>query len=229
MNMELTKQQIQHIDHRLENEGIKYWDIRIEMLDHVVSDIEKNLKPKNSEYEFKEMMQESFVALGWKENFNGGGFESVLASRLRIYNRNKNKKFRQYFKETFFKPNFILGIFSYVTTVFYFQENKLALKVIFFSMIAVYVAFMLRFAFKYKVMNSARLVSAIVFATFPMAILNVVIQMPKFFFDYQINLFSISITMIVVASFSAIGISYLNEELKKAQKIYNQLIFKTFY
>jgi hypothetical protein len=224
MNMELTKQQIQHIDHRLENEGIKYWDIRIEMLDHVVSDVEQKLKLENSEYEFKEIVQESFVALGWKENFNGGGFESVLASRLRIYNRNKNKKFRQYFKETFFKPNFILGIFSYATAVFYFQENKLGLKVIFFSTIAVYVAFMLRFAFKYKVMNSARLGSAIVFATFLIAILNVVIQMPKFFFDYEISLFSISMIMIVVASFSAIGISYLNEELKKAQKIYNQLI-----
>ncbi|MGK0413046.1 MAG: branched-subunit amino acid transport protein [Polaribacter sp.] len=222
--MELTKQQMQYIDHRLENEGVKYWDIRIEMLDHVVSDVEQKLKPENSKYEFKEIVQESFENLGWKENFNGGGFESVLASRLRIYNKNKNKKFKQYFKETFFKPNFILGILSYATAVFYFQENKLALKVIFFSTIAVYVAFMLRFAFKYKVMNSARLGSAIVFATFPITIFNAVIYMPKVFLDYEISLFSISMIMIVVASFSAIGISYLNEELKKAQKIYNQLI-----
>ena len=74
--MELTKEQIQYIDHRLENDGVKYWDIRIEMLDHVVSDVEKNLKPENSEYEFKEIVQDAFKSLGWKENFNGGGFES---------------------------------------------------------------------------------------------------------------------------------------------------------
>jgi hypothetical protein len=36
--MELTKQQIQHIENRLIKNGVKYWDIRIEMLDHVVSD-----------------------------------------------------------------------------------------------------------------------------------------------------------------------------------------------
>jgi hypothetical protein len=35
MNMELTKQQIQHIDHRLENEGIKYWDLRT--MQHLVN------------------------------------------------------------------------------------------------------------------------------------------------------------------------------------------------
>jgi hypothetical protein len=91
-------------------------------------------------------------------------------------------------------------------------------------MFGVYIAFMFRFAFKYKVMNSARLVSAIFFATFPITILNAVIYMPKVFLDYEISLFSISIIMIAVASFSAIGIRYLNEELDKAQKIYNQLI-----
>jgi hypothetical protein len=42
--MKLTKEQIQYIDNRLKKEGIKYWDIRIEMIDHVVSDLEKNAK-----------------------------------------------------------------------------------------------------------------------------------------------------------------------------------------
>lgn len=45
--MELTKQQIKYIDHRLENDGIKYWDIRIEMLDHVVSDVEERFIAEN--------------------------------------------------------------------------------------------------------------------------------------------------------------------------------------
>ena len=62
--MELSKEQIQYIDHRLENEGVKYWDIRIEMLDHVISNVEENLTPENSEYEFKEKVQTAFVTLG---------------------------------------------------------------------------------------------------------------------------------------------------------------------
>jgi hypothetical protein len=222
--MELTKQQIQHIDHRLESEGIKYWDIRIEMLDHIVSDVERKLKPENSEYEFKELVQESFESLGWKENFNGGGFEQILKQRLRLYNKNKNKSFIKYMKETFLNFKFILGVLSLTITVFTFQENNSSLKILFFLMLGLYVAFMLRFAIKYKVMNSARLSSALIFASFPLTIFNAVLYMPKVFLDYEIGLSALSWIMIIVASFSAIGISYLNQEFKKAQKIYNQFI-----
>ena len=84
--MELTKEQIKFIDHRLDNEGIKYWDIRIEMLDHVVLDVESILKPENSAYEFKEIVQQSFEKLGWKENFNGGGFDTVYLEKLKYFN-----------------------------------------------------------------------------------------------------------------------------------------------
>lgn len=100
--MELTKEQIRFIDHRLENDGVKYWDIRIEMLDHIVSDLEKNLKPENSEYEFKEIVQEAFVSLGWKENFNGSNFEKLNKEGW----KNVGKKYqKEYFLEVrnFFK------------------------------------------------------------------------------------------------------------------------------
>ena len=97
--MELTKEQIKYIDHRLENDGIKYWDIRIEMLDHVVSNIENKLQQESSENDFKEFVQESFVELGWKENFNGGGLESVFLQRLKIYSKGANKGVVKEYKE----------------------------------------------------------------------------------------------------------------------------------
>jgi hypothetical protein len=222
--MELTKEQIKFIDHRLENEGIKYWDIRIEMLDHVVSDVESILKPENSAYEFKEIVQQSFEKLGWKENFNGGGFESMITSRLKLYNKNRNKFFLKYIIEKLFSLKFIISISFLAVTVFYFQENKLILKALFFMLFGLYIAFILRFAFKYKVMYSSRLSSALFFATFPITIFNVIIYMPKVFLDYEISISGLSYFMIPVSALSAIGISYLNQEFKKAQKIYNQLI-----
>ena len=83
--MELTKEQILYIDHRLENEGVKYWDIRIEMLDHVVSDVETKLELETSENEFKEIVQKALVTLGWKKNFNGGGLDKVYLQRVKDY------------------------------------------------------------------------------------------------------------------------------------------------
>ena len=50
--MESTKEQIQYIDEYLKKRGIKYWDLRTEMIDHLVSDIEQNLTSKDFKAEF---------------------------------------------------------------------------------------------------------------------------------------------------------------------------------
>ena len=42
--MELTKEQLQQIDERLKSGGIKYWDLRLEMIDHIATDLEQNAK-----------------------------------------------------------------------------------------------------------------------------------------------------------------------------------------
>jgi len=42
--MKLTKTQIDYIENQLIKNGVKYWDIRIELLDHVVSDVENSLE-----------------------------------------------------------------------------------------------------------------------------------------------------------------------------------------
>jgi hypothetical protein len=83
--VELTKEQIQFIDHRLENEGIKYWDVRIEMLDHVVSDVEKRLE---KDQEFKKIVNNSFISLGWNgsfEDLNKQGWKNANKGHRKIY------------------------------------------------------------------------------------------------------------------------------------------------
>ena len=42
--MELSKEQISFIDQYLKKKGVKYWDVRLEMVDHVASKLEKNDK-----------------------------------------------------------------------------------------------------------------------------------------------------------------------------------------
>ena len=120
--MELTKEQIQYIDHRLENEGVKYWDIRIEMLDHIISDVEKNLKPENTEYEFKEIVQTSFVSLGWKENFNGGGFEKFNKQGWKNTNKFYRKMYFQEFVAFFRKPRNIIILFFSLCIYYFLSE-----------------------------------------------------------------------------------------------------------
>lgn len=108
--MELTKEQIQYIDHRLENEGVKYWDIRIELLDHVVSDVEKKLNENSSEADFKKMVQNSFVFLGWN-----GSFDDLTKQRLFGINKMVRKQYFNQIIQLFINVNSILGIMLFVS------------------------------------------------------------------------------------------------------------------
>jgi len=49
--MELTKEQIQRIDKYLDIKGVKLIDFRIEIFDHIISQIEQKLEVKNSDFE----------------------------------------------------------------------------------------------------------------------------------------------------------------------------------
>ena len=81
------------------------------------------------------------------------------------------------------------------------------------------------YIFKNKVFNSARLVSSLSFATFPLSLVNCFIFFPKVFFGYE-ELSSSYTTAVFGISipFLAIGLNYLFKDFKSAQKIYNKLI-----
>jgi hypothetical protein len=126
--MELSKEQIQYIDHRLENDGVKYWEIRIEMLDHIVSDVEKNLQPENTEYQFKEIVQDAFVSLGWKENFNGSNFPNNDKDTFKNVNNEYRKMYHQGFIN-FFKSFKNIGILITFLLIFYTFSNTVNFKI----------------------------------------------------------------------------------------------------
>ena len=65
--MELTKKQVLHIESLLEKNGVKFWDIKIELLDHVVTDVEKRVELGEK---FEDAIQNSFISLGWEGNFD---------------------------------------------------------------------------------------------------------------------------------------------------------------
>jgi hypothetical protein len=143
--MELTKEQLQFIDHRLEKEGIKYCDVRIEMLAHIVSDVEKQLTEKNNEYEFKGIVQGAFVALGWKNNFNGGGFDDLNKQGWKNANKGYRKIYHQGFVDFFKNYLNLLVLGGFLLGIYFLSEvllHKTFLKIsysIFFSPAVLYI------------------------------------------------------------------------------------------
>ncbi|MHB0756506.1 hypothetical protein [Polaribacter sp. M15] len=176
--MELSKEQIQYIEHRLENEGVKYWDIRIELLDHVVSDLEKNLKENSSEANFKKMVQNSFIFLGWN-----GSFDDLTKQRLFGINKIVRK---QYFNQiglffTNFKSIFLIFL---ITSFYYFVLVTFNLKT--FKVITMFILFapMIYGGFLYfsefsKKRKSGYLTYSTFYIFFSFLMLNGVIQFVK--------------------------------------------------
>tara|TARA_R110002073_G_scaffold123234_1_gene266805 strand:+ start:93333 stop:93998 length:666 start_codon:yes stop_codon:yes gene_type:complete len=111
--MDISKEQIGQIDQLLKKRGIKYWDLRIEMVDHIVSDIELNATTSD----FINELELSLNRIGWfgnLNNINKKGWQNV------------NKKYRKiYFQGfiNFFKnPKTLLLFISLFVTYFTFSR-----------------------------------------------------------------------------------------------------------
>ncbi len=104
--MDLTKDQINYIDAYLKHHKIKYWDIRIELLDHIVNTIEEKM---NSGISFDDAMIEVHQSFGnsmkmvWNTGVeysifaNGEGYKQVLLQKR----KEVNKKYRKLYFQVF--------------------------------------------------------------------------------------------------------------------------------
>ena len=220
--MELTKEQIQYIDDLLKKEGIKYWDIRIEMIDHVVLDVEKRM---DFGVKFDEAIQSSFESLGWRENFNGGGFEAVFQRKLNIFSKKIGKRFRKEFSSHLKSVKFYVGLLIFLAFQYSFYQNSMIMKAIVFFIFGVYVCFMLFFAFKYKIFKSARLNSALIISTLPLSISNALIFLHKVFFgEEDFRGTYVFLIWTVITPFLFIGIKFLYKEFKSMEQIHKKMI-----
>ncbi len=217
--MELTKEQIKYIDHRLENEGIKYWDIRIEMLDHVVSDVEERIEIGE---DFKKSVQNSFISLGWN-----GNFEDLTKSRLIGINKVVRKQYFNQIRLLFTKIRsiflilFLSSIYYLVFLTFSLKTFKVVTMIILFSPI-IYGVF-LHFSEFDKKGKSGYLTYSSFYIFFSFLFLNAVIQFAKpngiIPVTKDIQLFIWLIVTCLNSVFSIAGILVHLQNLKKIKNI----------
>ncbi|WP_298779616.1 hypothetical protein [uncultured Polaribacter sp.] len=173
--MELTKEQIQYIDKRLQTEGVKFWDIRIEMLDHVVSDVEIKLE---KEEEFKKLVQKSFVSLGWKDSF-----KDLTKRRLLGINKIVRKQYFNKVKEliTNLDSIFIILLFGilYYSTIFVSTINLFKTTTIILLLGPVIYGVFLNFKEVLSQKKSGYLTYSSFYVFFSFLLLNGVIQFVK--------------------------------------------------
>jgi len=215
--MKLTKQQIQFIDNRLKLSGVKYWDIRIEMLDHIVTDVENNLE---NEIEFEKMVQSSFVKLGWK-----GSFEMIIEIKYIEIRKSYNKLLRNEFRAIFksFKTILVFGLFILFCSIF--SDNLRMIKLIMLSSIACFSVLLIFSLINYKkVFKSLHLFCSFALIGSSITILNALLYVPKFFNVDTSPSNYLAVIMAIILPLMVVGYKIFYKKHVEYNSVYQKLI-----
>lgn len=173
--MKISKSDIQFIDDYLKKGGIQYWDVRLEMVDHLVSDMESY----QGSADFKTIFNQSLKNANWDKNLKEIHTQSWKNTNS-IYRAKHAKEMLEILKNPFY-----LLFFS----VFYLWLNWLAtshpnfLKPIAFTIFFLPIMVMLYEAIKSwvkKLGKSVNMQYGLFYFSFGIIILNLPLQLlPK--------------------------------------------------
>lgn len=148
--MKLTKQEIKFIDNYLIKNEVKFWDVRLELLDHIVSAVED--KMTNDGISFNEALIEvhrgfgnQFIEFGVDKSkiFEKGLYQSNIGFKkfIRLKQKEIGRKQRKTYWKTFlpfvFSKRFFLEFLSLIilTLLAYQYSIKAGLFIVLFSII----------------------------------------------------------------------------------------------
>ena len=216
--MELTTKQIQYIENRLKNEGVKYWDIRIEMLDHIVSDVEHQMQKGEK---FHIAVQNCFIALGWKN-----GFEQLIERKQIQYQKNHKTLFIKEYKY-FFTSLKTISIYAILIACTYcFSGSNSFVKTILLSFITAFGFFVIYSFINYKkVYKSIDLLISFSTIVFLLSMYNMFLFFPRVFLNIeQLHPVYISIFTVFIFPLFYVSVKMFYNRFSKINTIYKKLI-----
>ncbi|WP_299105461.1 hypothetical protein [uncultured Tenacibaculum sp.] len=219
--MELSKEQIKRIDSFLEEIGVEYVDIRLEMVDHIATEIEENVNDVDVFFEYKGF-QTPFVKfmLSKKAQF----LKSYRKQVKRSFWSNTKKIIVDVLRETIYPINLLyISVFFAVIFVTEKVNLKLVTNLVFIGFMASYCYMGILFRRLRKNFGNVRLIQAytsMLIGGYIIAMYFPILPIP--FIDENYTVYGLyKLVMILVLNF-LIYKSYLNR--KEVIKIY----YKTF-
>jgi hypothetical protein len=172
--MTLTKADIQKIDSYLKENGISYWDIRLEMIDHIACEIEN----KKGSYDFESAFNHTLEKLGWT-----GNLKTLENQRLKSINVKIRSAYFKNFLALFGSLKNVAAISVGVFLYYFVLENaslssfNIITLLLFVGPIAFITLHYVIASFKIK--KSGYLFYAYFYVIFAMLMTNMFYQIPK--------------------------------------------------
>lgn len=173
--MELTKEQVEKVENYLIKSGVNYWDIRVELLDHLVTHIESRFgEGKN----FDRQMEESIALLGLD-----GDLTQLTKSRLHTINKIARKRFFRSVRASFSsaKSLFFMLLFTgiYYLSLLFFNAKTFGITTAVLLLIPAVVGLVFYSSEMLRSKRSGYLIYTSFYIFFPLLLLNVFIQFVK--------------------------------------------------
>ncbi len=99
----LTNEQITFLDQFCEKKGVRYYDLRMEIVDHLATEIEAEMQ-QQADTDFPLLVQRVF------ESFGENGFRSIVAAKTESTQDAYTRSHRSYFWSFFTPPKIILTV-----------------------------------------------------------------------------------------------------------------------
>ena len=172
--MKLTKDNIQTIETYLKEKGISYWDIRLEMIDHIACIMES----KKGSYDFKSLFLHTVHELGWENNLKG--FEK---RRLKTINKTIRKKYFRNILGYFTRLKSLVLVALSIFTFYLIAQNVSfkTFKIFSFLLFGVPIIYItLHYAYtSIKIKKSGYMLYGYFYVVFSMLIANLFYQWPR--------------------------------------------------
>ncbi|WP_179334012.1 hypothetical protein [Winogradskyella costae] len=160
--MKLTKEEIQFVDNYLIKNEVKYWDVRLELLDHIVSAVEDKIT--NEGVSFNEALLDVHRGFGNQciefgvpkgKIFESGlyqsniGFKKFTKNKQKEISRKNRKRYWVLLKQTLLSYSFMLEYLLFVMMIFvsYQYKPKTALLV---ALITLAIPELLKFKYVFR-------------------------------------------------------------------------------
>ncbi|MCF3110506.1 hypothetical protein LL912_17095 [Niabella sp. CC-SYL272] len=103
----LTNKQIQYLEQFCEQKGVQYYDLRMEMVDHLATELEEEMQ-RRTDINFPSLVHPVF------ESFGKNGFRSIVEAKEISIEDAYTRCHRNYFWSFFTPPKMILTLFMAV-------------------------------------------------------------------------------------------------------------------
>ena len=151
--MKLTAEQITYIENYIKSFGIKYYEVYMEILDHMILGVEAILE-ENIEISFEDAVLKAKV-----DGFGKKGFRGMMDEKLKLARNQARKQNNKMIKEYFTFPKIMMTVAVFVGYFLFlhlFEDPKLP-NLLSISVVAFLSIFQIIYTYKYRKINEMHL------------------------------------------------------------------------